>query len=61
MTIDEKEKREIKLFKKLIRIATQIQRTSFLLLQGPLRNWKCSQGEKENESICHRNFKYLKI
>lgn len=47
MTIDEKEKREIKLFKKLIRIATQIQRTSFLLLQGPLRNWKVVKVRKK--------------
>lgn len=47
MTIDEKEKREIKLFKKLIRIATQIQRTSFLLLQGPLRNWRVVKVRKK--------------
>lgn len=47
MTIDEKEIREIKLFKKLIRTATQIQSTSFLLLQGPLRNWKVVKVRKK--------------
>lgn len=47
MTIDEKEIREIKLFKKLIRTAIQIQSTSFLLLQGPLRNWKVVKVRKK--------------